>query len=125
MFPFMARLALGAAAGGRRRCDPRAPRCALPERRRRRVVHRLGDRAAAWPQRCSRDRDHANLSAGGKAVGWSTGLRGSGLGARGVVYLLVAWIAIRIALLHSGQEADRQGAMQQIAHNTPARSCCC
>src|SRR5881275_2908927 len=44
-----------------------------------------------------------------------------GLGARGVVYLLVAWIAIRIALLHSGQEADRQGAMQQIAHNTPGK----
>ena len=44
-----------------------------------------------------------------------------GLGARGVVYLLVAWIALRIALLHSGQEADRQGAMQQIAHNTPGK----
>ena len=44
-----------------------------------------------------------------------------GLGARGVVYLLVAWIAIRIALLHSGQQADRQGAMQEIAHNTPGK----
>jgi hypothetical protein len=44
-----------------------------------------------------------------------------GLGARGVVYLLVAWIAIRIALLHSGQEADRQGAMQDIAHNTAGK----
>src|SRR4051794_12844143 len=45
-----------------------------------------------------------------------------GLGARGVVYLLVAWIAIRIALLHSGQEADRQGAMQDIAHNTAGKA---
>lgn len=44
-----------------------------------------------------------------------------GLGARGVVYLLVAWIAIRIALLHSGQEADRQGAMQEIDHNTAGK----
>ena len=44
-----------------------------------------------------------------------------GLAARGVVYLLVAYIAVRIALLHSGQEADRQGAMQQIAHNTPGK----
>jgi len=44
-----------------------------------------------------------------------------GLGARGVVYLLVAWISARIALQHSGQEADRQGAMQQIAHNTPGK----
>jgi hypothetical protein len=45
-----------------------------------------------------------------------------GLGARGVVYLLVAWIAMRIALLHSGQEADRQGAMQDIAHNTAGKA---
>lgn len=44
-----------------------------------------------------------------------------GLAARGVVYLLVAYIAVRIALLHSGQQADRQGAMQQIAHNTPGK----
>src|SRR3954468_18861588 len=45
-----------------------------------------------------------------------------GLAARGVVYLLVAWIAIRIALLDSGQQADRQGAMQQIAHNTTGKA---
>lgn len=44
-----------------------------------------------------------------------------GLGARGVVYLLVAWIAARIALEHSGQQADRQGAMQEFAHNTPGK----
>src|SRR4051794_41899839 len=45
-----------------------------------------------------------------------------GLAARGVVYLLVAWIAIRIAFLHSGQQADRQGAMRQIAHNTAGKA---
>src|SRR3954463_2110805 len=45
-----------------------------------------------------------------------------GLGARGVVYLLVAWLAIRIAFLHSGQQADRQGAMRQIAHNTAGKA---
>ena len=44
-----------------------------------------------------------------------------GLGARGVVYLLVAWIAVRIAFLHSGQQADRQGALQEFAHNTPGK----
>src|SRR4051794_41577821 len=45
-----------------------------------------------------------------------------GLAARGVVYLLVAWLAIRIAFLHSGQQADRQGAMRQIAHNTAGKA---
>jgi len=44
-----------------------------------------------------------------------------GLGARGVVYLLVAYIAARIAFLQSGQQADRQGALQEIAHNTPGK----
>src|SRR4051794_35014886 len=45
-----------------------------------------------------------------------------GLAARGVVYLLVAWIAIRIAFLHSSQQADRQGAMRQIARNTAGKA---
>src|SRR5947209_2961516 len=45
-----------------------------------------------------------------------------GLAARGIVYLLVAWIAIRIALLHSAQQADRQGAMQDIAQNTAGKA---
>jgi hypothetical protein len=44
-----------------------------------------------------------------------------GLGARGVVYLLVGWLAVRIAFLHSGEQADRQGAMQEIARNTPGK----
>lgn len=44
-----------------------------------------------------------------------------GLGARGIVYLLVAYIAGRIAFLQSGQQADRQGALQEIAHNTPGK----
>lgn len=44
-----------------------------------------------------------------------------GLGARGIVYLLVAYIAGRIAFLHSSQQADRQGALQEIAHNTPGK----
>jgi hypothetical protein len=40
-----------------------------------------------------------------------------GLGARGVVYLLIGWIAIRIAMNGGGGggEADRQGALQTFA----------
>jgi hypothetical protein len=55
---------------------------------------------------------------GRQTVDWLARL---GLGARGVVYLLVGWIAVRIAFQHSGQEADRQGALQQFAHNTPGK----
>jgi len=41
-----------------------------------------------------------------------------GLFARGVVYLLVGWLAVRIAFEGSGAQADRQGALQEIAHHT-------
>jgi hypothetical protein len=42
-----------------------------------------------------------------------------GLFSRGVVYLLIAWIAVRIAMTGGGGggEADRQGALQMFAHN--------
>jgi hypothetical protein len=52
---------------------------------------------------------------GRRAVDWLARL---GLSARGVVYLLVAWTAARIALVHSGQQADRQGALQAIDQHT-------
>jgi hypothetical protein len=56
---------------------------------------------------------------GRRAVGWLARL---GLGARGLVYLLVAWLALRIAFLHSGQQADRQGALQNIGSHTAGKA---
>ncbi|MDQ1683453.1 MAG: hypothetical protein QOC82_190 [Frankiaceae bacterium] len=47
-----------------------------------------------------------------------------GLAARGLVYLLIAWTAVRIASAGSGSgggEADRKGAMATFAHNTPGK----
>lgn len=44
-----------------------------------------------------------------------------GLGARGVVYLLIGWISVQIAFGHSGQQADRQGALQEFARNSPGK----
>jgi hypothetical protein len=38
-----------------------------------------------------------------------------GLVARGLVYLLVGWLALQIAFGDSGTQADRQGALHQIA----------
>jgi len=39
----------------------------------------------------------------------------AGLTARGVIYLLVGWVALLVALGRSGQEADQQGALQLLA----------
>jgi hypothetical protein len=38
-----------------------------------------------------------------------------GLTARGVLYVLIGWIAILVALGHSSHEADQQGALQLLA----------
>jgi hypothetical protein len=46
-----------------------------------------------------------------------------GLASRGLVYLLIAWTALRIALANGsgGGEADRKGAMATFAHNIPGK----
>ncbi|MDQ1747891.1 MAG: hypothetical protein QOD07_2154 [Frankiaceae bacterium] len=47
-----------------------------------------------------------------------------GLASRGVVYLLIAWISVRIAMSGGGGggEADRQGALGTFAHNTAGKA---
>jgi uncharacterized protein DUF1206 len=39
----------------------------------------------------------------------------AGLSARGVIYLLVGWVAVLVALGRSSREADQQGALQLLA----------
>ena len=39
----------------------------------------------------------------------------AGLTARGVIYILVGWVAVLVALGHSSREADQQGALQMLA----------
>ena len=39
----------------------------------------------------------------------------AGLTARGVIYILVGWVAVLVALGHSSQEADQQGALQMLS----------
>jgi hypothetical protein len=39
----------------------------------------------------------------------------AGLTARGVIYLLIGWVAVLVALGRSAQEADQQGALQLLA----------
>ena len=39
----------------------------------------------------------------------------AGLTARGVLYILIGWVAILVALGHTSREADQQGALQLLA----------
>ncbi len=39
----------------------------------------------------------------------------AGLAARGVIYLLIGWVAILVALGRSSRPADQQGALQLLA----------
>jgi hypothetical protein len=38
-----------------------------------------------------------------------------GLVARGLLYLLIGWLALQVAFGHGGREADRKGALQAVA----------
>jgi uncharacterized membrane protein len=40
-----------------------------------------------------------------------------GLGARGVIYILIGWLAIQVAIGHSSQQPNQEGALQLLAHN--------
>ncbi|MCO5996746.1 DUF1206 domain-containing protein [Actinoallomurus rhizosphaericola] len=63
----------------------------------------------------------AHVRAAGRRASNSTPfqlLARSGLAARGVIYLLVGYLAVRIAFGKGGQQADRQGALQTVAGTT-------
>jgi hypothetical protein len=54
----------------------------------------------------------ARQAADSPAARW---LARAGLAARGVIYILIGWVAILVAIGHSSQEADQQGALQLLA----------
>ena len=43
------------------------------------------------------------------------GLARAGLAARGILYILIGWVAILVALGQTSQQADQQGALQLLA----------
>src|SRR5690606_13208420 len=57
------------------------------------------------------------MRAGRKAAGhpWFHRVSRVGLVARGLIYLLIGWLALRIGFGGSGQEAERKGALQVVA----------
>ncbi len=69
------------------------------------------------------DRRRAGRSAksAGRRAASSTALRWlgrAGYAARGVLYMLVGWIAVQAAFGQSGQQADKSGALQEVS-STP------
>jgi hypothetical protein len=46
---------------------------------------------------------------------WVTRLAHGGLAARGVIYLLIGWLALEVALGRGGREADQNGALRTVA----------
>ncbi|HYX59074.1 MAG TPA: DUF1206 domain-containing protein [Streptosporangiaceae bacterium] len=56
-------------------------------------------------------RSSGRRAANSKALRW---LARSGLAARGAMYIIVGWIAVQVAFGHSGQQADKTGALQEV-----------
>jgi uncharacterized membrane protein len=74
---------------------------------------------ATWT---ARRRAGRTVRSSGRRAADSGSLRGlarAGFVARGVIYAIIGWIAIQVAFDHSGQQADRTGALHEIG-STPA-----
>jgi hypothetical protein len=56
-------------------------------------------------------RSSGRRAANSKALRW---LARAGLAARGAMYVIVGWIAVQVAFGHSGQQADKTGALQEV-----------
>ena len=56
-------------------------------------------------------RSSGRRAANSKALRW---LARAGFAARGVMYIIVGWIAVQVAFGPSGQQADRTGALHEI-----------
>ena len=59
-------------------------------------------------------RSKGRQAASSPALRW---LARAGLVARGVLYLIIGWIAIEVAFGQSGQEADQAGALRELGRN--------
>ena len=58
--------------------------------------------------------------AGAKPLGW---LARAGLVGRGLVYLIIGMLALKLALGDGGKATDQQGALKTIADQSFGRSC--
>jgi Domain of Unknown Function (DUF1206) len=65
-------------------------------------------RNTTFPRASSRARRASDTTA-------AHGLAKAGLAARGIIYILIGWVAVLVALGQSSHEADQQGALQLLA----------
>jgi hypothetical protein len=73
--------------------------------------------------RIARRRTRSARYAGRKAAHskFLAGLARVGLVARGLMYIIIGWIAIEVALGHSGKQADSSGALRVVGSNPLGR----
>ena len=73
---------------------------------------------ATWTARRRAGRAARSTRSSGRRAANSSALRWlarAGFVARGIIYIVVGWIAVQVALGHSGQQADRTGALHEIS----------
>ena len=76
---------------------------------------------ATWTARRKAGRTARSTRSTGRRAANSSALRWlarAGFAARGVIYIIVGWIAVQVAFGHSSQQADRTGALHEIS-STP------
>lgn len=77
---------------------------------------------ATWTARRRAGRAVGSTKYAGRRAANSPAMRWlarAGFAARGIIYVIVGWIAVQIAFNHSSQQADRTGALHEIS-STPA-----
>ena len=73
---------------------------------------------ATWTTRRKAGRTARSTQATGRRAANSNAMRWlarAGFVARGIIYIIVGWIAVQVAFGHSGQQADRTGALHEIS----------
>ncbi|MBV9205193.1 MAG: DUF1206 domain-containing protein [Actinobacteria bacterium] len=77
---------------------------------------------ATWTARHKADRAARSTKHAGRRAANSPAMRWlarAGLAARGIMYIIIGWIAVQVAFHRSGQQADRTGALHAVSA-TPA-----
>lgn len=72
---------------------------------------------ATWTTRRKAERTARSAKSTGRRAANSNAMRWlarAGLAARGVMYILIGWIAVEVAFHHSNRQADRTGALHAI-----------
>ena len=73
---------------------------------------------ATWTTRRKAERTARSAKSTGRRAANSNAMRWlarAGLAARGVMYIIIGWIAVEVAFHHSNRQADRTGALHAVS----------